>query len=280
MDIATDLFEGRQIEGEVGIEIEMEGHGLITHDIGMWYSKEDGSLRGDEDHNSREYVLRKPIARDRVKPVLRDLKERLLDSGSEIVNSLRTGVHIHINIRHLTRLQLYNFIFTYYLFEDVLLEYAGEGREGNLFCLRARDAQGVLLFLDRAIKTSSLTELYTDEIRYAALNLKAIPTYGSLEFRSLSFAGDFKKIAIWTDLLLAIKDYAMGIKNPVSLISALSKQGGTSLAHEVFGNLIEHLPQEGMADKMLLSARLVQQLVYKNSWEDLSNYIIKTYLGD
>ena len=270
------FFKGKNIRGEVGIEIEMEGRGFPHEDLDSWYSKEDGSLRGD----SREYVLIRPCKRDDVPARLESLSRDLKEVGATIKPSYRTGVHIHVNIRALTFVQTFNFIFTYMMLEHLMMEYAGEGRAGNLFCLRVEDAEGVMDNMRKVIKTKSLAHFHTDEVRYSSMNLKAIKQYGSIEFRGLPFIGDFEKVGTWASLLLAIKDYSLTLKTPQELAENISKLGPVKLCEEIFGDLLKDLPQDKW-DTLLDGVRRAQPLIYSDEWKnEATYYVIKLKKGE
>jgi len=160
------------------------------------------------------------------------------------------------------------------MFEDVMMDWAGKERVGNLFCLRVRDAEGITGVLENAIKNNTLKNFNTDAIRYSSLNLKSLHQYGSLEFRGLPFNGDFENIQTWIEMLLCIKDASLKIENPRELVSLLSKRGGDALANDVFGDLIQHFPKVDWKSKLLGSIRLVQRLVYITDWEERSDSVI------
>lgn len=265
------FFRGSNIRGEIGIEIEMEGKKFPLDSQGAWDSTGDGSLRGRVDEK-REYVLTKPCKREDTLTVLSQLSSRLTSYGSTICPSYRTGVHIHTNIRNMTFTQAINYILSYYIFEDALMQYAGKDRIGNLFCLRVADAEGVLILLENAIKQKDLSLLHTDNIRYSSLNLKAIKTYGSLEFRGMPFNGDFHSIETWITLLLCVKDFSLTLKDPTELVALLSEKGGDNLAREVFGNMFQIFPKIDWDSTMLNSVRLIQRLAYIIDWEE--NHIL------
>ena len=272
------FFRGKNIRGEIGIEIEMEGKGFIMEDVDSWYSRSDGSLRGNE-KDKREYVLIRPCKREDTLERLSSLAIDLKEYGSVINPSYRTGVHIHTNVRDMTFNQVFTYIFSYYMFEDALMEFAGKDRIGNLFCLRARDAEGIGELLGNAITQKNLTILWSDNIRYSSMNLKSIKQYGSVEFRGLPFNGDFHQIETWIQLLLKVKDFSLTIENPQQLVAHLSKTGGETLARDVFGDLFPVLPKVQWDTLLLNSIRLVQRLVYLSDWENTDNfYIVKTNL--
>jgi len=273
------FFRGKNIRGEIGIEIEMEGKNFPMEDLDSWYSQEDGSLRGLEE-DKREFVLIRPCKRDDTLARLNSLATDLEEHGSKIVPSYRTGVHVHTNVRDFTFNQVFTYIFSYYMFEDVLMQFAGDDRVGNLFCLRARDAEGVGELLTKSIKQRKLLPLFSDNIRYSSMNLKALKQYGSIEFRGLPFNGDFQQIETWIKLLLAVKDFSLTVDNPKELVALLSKKGGATLAKEVFGDLFPLLPKVDWDVLLLNSVRLVQRLVYLIDWEDNEDniFVVKTAL--
>ncbi len=261
------FFGGKDIRGEVGIEVEMEGSNFPAEDLDSWYSREDGSLRGD-DGESREFVLIRPCKLEDTFDKISKLEADLKELEATIDPSWRTGVHIHTNVRDFTFKQLYTFIFMYYIFEDAMMSFAGEEREGNLYCLRIRDAEGITNLLAKSIKRGDLTVFNTDAIRYSSLNLKSLHQYGSLEFRGLPFKGDFEQIQTWILLIHAIKEASLKLDNPKELVSLLSKNGGEALAKDVFGDLLVHFPKMNWNVKLLNSVRLVQRLVYLSDWEE------------
>ena len=236
-------------------------------------------MRGAEE-DKREFVLIRPCKREDTLARLSSLSADLEEHGSKINPSYRTGVHIHTNVRDMTFNQVFTYIFSYYMFEDALMEFAGADRVGNLFCLRARDAEGIGRTLEKAIKTHKLLALYTDNIRYSSMNLKALKQYGSIEFRGLPFNGDFQQIESWIQLLLAVKDFSLTVENPKELVALLSKKGGATLAKEVFGDLFPLLPKVDWDVLLLNSVRLVQRLVYLIDWEDndANIFIVESHL--
>ncbi len=197
--VAYRHFDNKLIAGEVGIEVELEGTGLPSKILknglkkSYWTATTDGSLRGE----ALEYVLTSPIERAEVKEAIGQLYQELKISEAVIENSGRAGVHVHINVRELTFLQMYTFTLLYLVFEKVLVKFCGEGREGNLFCLRATDAEYLLYMLHRVIQTGSVNDLHTNELRYASINLTALRKYGSLEFRAMRSPVEAEVIETW-----------------------------------------------------------------------------------
>lgn len=263
------LFQGQAVDGEVGIEVEVEGVNLPDHLNGknnFWTVTRDGSLRGTEAY---EYVLTNPILRTNVDEALSQLYTRFQKKGSVLDDSGRAGVHIHINIRDLTLKELYNFIFLYLVFDKILVDFCGENRVGNLFCLRAEDAEYILVRLRNIMRSHNLSDTRGDVIRYASLNLTAIAKYGSLEFRSLPSPVPQEVISVWTNLLLALKDKSRTYADPREIVLGVSEMGAEWFASQVFGDKIEHLKCDDWGKEVMSGIRRIQPVV--NGFND-KNY--------
>jgi Putative amidoligase enzyme len=253
-------------EGEVGIEVECEGSRLLAAVPSYWRAKPDGSLRG----NSMEYVLSKPVKRDKVLNFLLYLKKKLDENNAVINDSVRTSVHVHLNVQQLTFKQIYNFICLYLLFEDLLVEYAGPTRVGNLFCLRARDAEHLIDVLVSCAEQDSYSEIaLANNIRYCSCNVAAIPKFGSVEFRALRGTVDPHLINTWVELLLRIKDESLNYDNPKEIIEEFSSLSPLGLFSKVFG---EHTNLFGSNNTKIEhtlweSVRLIQQVAYATEWK-------------
>jgi len=269
MLIADKLFNGDTLDTrEVGIEIEVEGENLPQNTPMGWRREHDGSLRGE----SAEYVLRKPIPRAKVEMML----DRLISKfdSSQVFDTGRAGVHIHINIRDLTEVQLYNFICLYLVFEDTLVDYCGEARVGNLFCLRAKDAEYLLELVEAAAIESDLRILHTDAIRYASINCKAICEYGSLEFRAMRSTVDKEVLLGWTGMLLRLKDMSKMFTDPRDIVSTMSWEGGEEFAKKIFGEILSYFPANTDWELCVLEGiRQAQTIAYAGNWKEKENVV-------
>jgi len=256
MKVFEQLGLAEAIEGEVGIEVEVEGRNLPRSDIGrLWNTTTDGSLRGE----SREFVLDKPCGREQVGQVLEVLRARLEEFGAEVIPSNRCGVHVHINCQNLTTSQVVSFITTYMCLEEVLVKWCGQERVGNLFCLRTSDAEGMMKYIHRFIRTGRIHQLYTDRIRYASVNMKALPNYGSLEFRAMRSDLTPGVIEKWVAMLLAVKDYSLD-KRSDEIIGQFSMKGPQDFFNDVLGDFREDLnPQE---EDLTIGMRNAQEVAF------------------
>lgn len=175
-DPINKQFRKRTV-GDIGIELELEGDFSISSDSLYWSWKEEGSLR-----NGLEFVLRKPVKLEDMSEALSEL-QGILDKCHPI-HSIRCSTHIHINVLRLTHKEVYNAILYYFLLEDLLVSTQGPLREGNLFCLRMSDAEGVTDSIHQSIaQDMGFTNFSMDTHKYGAINLAAVRTFGSLEFR-------------------------------------------------------------------------------------------------
>jgi len=262
MKIKDILFDGKDVEGEVGIEIEVEGENLPNVNSTYWHTEQDGSLRAQEAY---EYVLKKPVPRDSIDKSLKNLQGYWDKKESKINDSFRAGVHIHINVRDMTIKQVITFSMLYYLYEEVLLKWCGEDRVGNHFCLSSKDAEYVLFALEKAIVEDDLYMLDTDEIRYSSLNYKALVNYGSLEFRGMRSTSDMNEISSWAKILLSLKDYAMEMDSPTNVIECVSMDGAEALARKIFKEMPLDI-KEDWGELAYSGVRRIQSIAFCVDW--------------
>lgn len=260
--VAEWFCGGQSIEGEVGIEVELEGEQLpqtipkLSSQLKKyWTVTRDGSLRGE----AYEYVLDGPVKRDQVEEALTQLY-RKLDTAT-LVDSGRAGVHVHINVREMTMTQMFNFVLLYLVFEKALVRFCGDSREGNLFCLRICDAEHLAMVLLNAIKNKRFDRLGSDDIRYASINLTALRKYGSLEFRAMRSPVGQDVISQWVKILLALKDSALRFNDPEELMLGVSSEGGYDFARQNLGATMEALGEVDWKVEVLEGLRLIQPLV-------------------
>lgn len=246
--------EGR----EIGIEIEMEGANLQPPLLSYWKMTHDGSLRGE----SVEYVLKFPAKRQFVSDRLEYLAKKLNKHGALLAPSDRCGVHVHLNVQEMEWKQLINLITLYYIVEDLLVHYCGEEREGNMFCLRARDAEYLLWGIVQGVTKGHFRDLQQNHVRYAALNLTALSKYGSVEFRTMRTPADIMEILPWVEMILQLKDASLGYVNPVEIITDFSMQGPKEFLAKLFPGHANKLKYKGYEVDLLEGVRRAQEVAY------------------
>lgn len=256
--------------GEVGIEIEVEGDDL-PYSVNGWRKEEDGSLRGE----SGEFVLEDPCPRGHVHARLSDVYNAYEECETYIKPSTRQSVHVHINIQDMTITQVYTFILTFIIFEELMVDYCGEGRTGNLFCLRAKDAGYFLHTLADSASARRFTRLATDTLRYSAVNVASLFKYGSLEFRSMRGGTDQATLELWIKMLLAIKDYAMLKGDPKDLAVDFKDMDVEAFIDLVFKQHSHVLKKDGYERSIREGARLIKMVAYSGDWEGLTAEKVK-----
>lgn len=248
----------RKVDGnKIGVEIEVEGVGLRLNVEG-WASHDDGSLRGE----AVEYVLPTPLTLPTVKNRLNALSEAL--EGCDIADTGRAGVHIHINIQDMEEQHVFNFIVLYLIFEEVLIRYCGEDRIGNLFCLRMKDAEYLEELLIEAARRKDFAVLYTDDIRYASINCKALVQYGSLEFRGMRSTIDSDVLVPWIEMLLALKEKAKCYHQASEIIVDLSRFSPEGLAKDIFTKHFDKLNYPDLTHDVMQCMRGCQMLAHES----------------
>lgn len=269
-------------DAEVGIEIEMEGEDLkVVRGGQTWRTTHDGSLRGE----SFEYVLAGPLPREDVKDALALLQFHL--KKCTLAPSPRCGVHVHVNCQELTLQQTLNFAYLYYIFEEMLINYCGQLRKGNLFCMTLKDADGIVSALVQAQRYRRFHELCGNEYRYAALNLASLNKFGSLEFRAFRSTKNFKEIEEWVSILLAIKDASLKYDKSYELMEGVSMAGPYDFLQQTFGKYADELMCDGWEDMVREGARRAQIMCYteemedpKMDWKAMDKIVMKRYAVD
>lgn len=220
----ASFFGFDPVEGEYGIEIEVEGQNLP---VGQkpWAGKEDHSLRGE----AREYIFRRPLPFKECPGALAKLELELTQPGVAVHDSRRTSVHVHRNMSEATVLQVYNLIALYYIFEIPMTEFAGPSRVGNMYCLRGIDAEYLPFQIVDSLQSGIYLEAFggRDEVRYSGLNLCALRQFGSVEFRSFKGTIRTAEIMPWLEIIEALHTAALRFKDPQEISAEFFRLGPT-----------------------------------------------------
>jgi hypothetical protein len=252
--------------GQVGFEVEVEGTRL-PQELRSWHVTRDGSLKGD---GAREYVLKKPLSYLGFCGALTELTEGYERSNSNVRDTVRAGVHAHINVQDLSVVQLFNFITMSVLFENVLAEYCGKSRVGNLFCLRTTDAPYLLKVMQDVATTGNLSLFYTDTIRYSFINLKALLEHGSVEFRGMRSTRDMQALKRWAKILLRVRAASLDYANPTDMIDDYRRDSDAFVKRSL-GPVLEYLATENMQELLDMGLRNAQEISYNVDWNKLDN---------
>jgi hypothetical protein len=273
MQNIADYLSLRSVKEQIGIEIEFEGLNLPTRVVNdTWRTAEDGSLRGE----SKEYVLSRPVNLSNVKAVLKDLDDTFKIKGCRInKDQHRAGIHVHINVQELTPRQVMTFACTYFLVEELLVNWCDKSRRGNHFCLRAKDAEFLILHIQEALSRNDLRHFYTDEIRYSALNFKSMFAHGSLEFRALESTTDWGKIYTWCEMLKQIKDESLKHRDPIEFIGDMKGVGHKYWFNNTFKHNAPLLMVSDFEEYMKRGIRIIEDIAYSHNWNSVNLNIFK-----
>lgn len=227
-------------ESLFGVEIEVEGTGLPTR-INGWETVSEGSLRPVDGERGLEYIFDTPSDYSGAVERIEAYSKAMNKATSHPIFSTRTSVHVHVDVRDMTIVQWFNFIVLWGIFEEALIDYCGEERKGNLFCLSMKDAEGIHAVLRTVLQTRRLA--YSENaIRYSAVNIAATRKFGSLEFRCMRGTADKDVIVTWVDILRSLREAAMTYIRPEEILehvimNPLDFIGECSIAHpEIVGS--------------------------------------------
>jgi hypothetical protein len=252
-----------------GLEIEVEGENLPTSVSSFWRVERDDSLKTEE---AWEYVTKKPHHLLDMSVRLDELQRAYNNCNSVVYDSVRAGVHVHMNVQDWNIKQLLTFAICYYGLEDVLMKWCGENREGNLFTLRTKDAEFVLFKLVETLQQRNLNVLNTDVIRYASLNFLSLFKYGTVEFRGMRGTSDLGEIYRWMCIIDELRTNSLTYDSPVDVVNGMSGDGEEGFIRRLLPNhyqiLIKNNPS--YARDIRLAIRRIQMIAYGINWDSLS----------
>ena len=253
--------------GELGVEIEVEGNNLPPA-CDSWEGERDGSL---DYRNSREFVLRQPMTLLGVYKSIKELSKVFKDKGTTINDSMRAGVHVHVNMQDSTKAELFNFIVLWAIFEDVLLDRCGKYRKGNLFCYPLSRSDNVFGIMMKAAGNSVfLRDFRSDQYRYCAINIASLKKYGSLEFRAMRTPRDVEDVYQWAKLLLTMKRFSAKFDNPIHLIESLNEVGVDKFYADVFDGFDDYLTHSCDLSKQVNEGLMVASAIaYSSDWVEV-----------
>lgn len=256
--------------GDLGVEIEVEGRYLPKNEVNLdpWGYHHDGSLRGAD---NAEYVLLKPIAFDALPAALSTLWSHFATYKSTFDDSNRTSVHVHLNCQNFHFNRLTSFMALWFCMEEVLTEWCGEHRVGNLFCLRAKDAPAMISMIRRFIQTDGKSS-FPESVHYAGLNTHALQKFGSIEVRTLRGVSQPQVILDWVAILRRLYELSAQFPDPRAICDTFSAEGPASFFEAVLGDQAQTVrsgisfSEDRICDSMYAGIRMAQDLCYCRDW--------------
>lgn len=284
-NVGVMVGRSKFVKGIVGIEVEVEGNKFPKPPesdgtdvpvqmpaLKQWSYVDDGSLRGKEKGgDDAEYVLTSPIDFDEVPAALDALYGSLKDYGSVIRESTRTSIHIHLNVQTFFLNRLTSLMALYITFEEVLTEWCGEHRVGNLFCLRAKDAPALVSQIRRFIRANMEAPLQNHN-RYAGMNASSISKLGSLEFRALRGVPEPEVIKKWVEILRRLYEVSAEFPDPRDICGNFSGMGPLAFFQSILGDQTPVIragidyTDERVSASIFEGVRMAQDLCYSRDW--------------
>lgn len=182
-----------------GVELEIEG---VPHwpdlEISGMGSTSDGSLR----NNGREFLLRPQKYADAVATLTKFFSNAKL--SNETNYSERCSIHVHSNCQDLTFDQLQVILLLYQVTERLLFNWIGFGRSQNIFCVPWYDTNLTHSLFDGRKNVDK----YSNWMKYSALNLAPLYTYGTIEWRHMHGHCDSERLFQWMRIISCFFRYA------------------------------------------------------------------------
>lgn len=270
-DIPINYDNTVQIADLYGVEVELEGKKVKTDKASVtiyWGQLNDNSLRvkGPKDE-AIEYVLRQPLTYDETMVAICSLFAHLNSPNVEVYKSYRTSIHVHLSCMMETHLTIYNFMTLCIIFDELLTSQNGRHRAGNNFCLRAKDAQGLVETVIKSIEDYGSFIGMNKERRYSSVNFVSLLKYGTIEFRSLECTTDLNRLKHWIDTVSRLKKMARTYDNPQAIIRQFSLMSPIEFLHTILGPCAtKYIAVKGWEIMLQQGMRLAQDLAYSANW--------------
>lgn len=196
----------------IGIEYEVEAvvgwdeKGCLQHSI---KAITDGSLR----NHGKEFITRPKLKDEAMVTFDAMFHSRQLTQGVQgppILSlgdepfSPRTSTHVHMNVAMLDETQVLTLLYTYVALEPYFFNLAKPERRHNIHCLPLSDTH-----LSKYYAKQNLHQLIDQWSKYTALNIRPIPTQGSIEFRHLHGTNDKVLFLKWVETIECLYKYAV-----------------------------------------------------------------------
>jgi hypothetical protein len=238
---------------KIGVEVEVENV-RAAPDIPGWNLTHDGSLR----NGGVEYVFSSPIGGSSACTRLSNL-EQVLNTVSRKTFGPRTSVHVHVDVRDLTWKQACKMIMLYAMVEPYLFSICGQDRDENIYSLSLYRGQDQVTRLNNLIQNGPEYLNDSQWAKYSSINLLAMRTFGSLEFRGHKGTCDKGVLVNWINHLLSLKMYVLDeSKDITDLPMILSQNGHIALLAEIFG--------QKLVVANIKRANRVRSLIYEGVW--------------
>lgn len=255
-----------------GVEVELEGKNICNPGVDLqrlWAQHDDGSLRARNPGDEKiEYVLAKPLGLADTLVATAGLFNYLNKAPAEVYDSYRTSIHVHVNCLNESQRVIANFIALAIITDELFVSLNGEHRQGNNFCLRASDAEGMVHMLVKSVEDYGQIYQLNQEHRYSSVNVAALKKFGTIEFRSMECTTNFNRMSDWIRTLHNLKLAAREFKDPREIIQVFSGLGPVQFLWRVLGHQSLQYAAVPQVENMLFRGmRLAQDFAFCSDWK-------------
>lgn len=279
--------------GQIGLELELEGRRLPTAGHlerivapttkSTWTSHPDGSLRGE----NQEYVLSVPCNVDEAGDMLTQLYAKFTEMNTALSISNRCSTHVHVNMAEKKINQLTSIVALWSTYEEVLINWCGEERKTNHFCLSSKDSGALINRWNTYLRTGRFD--YGEGMKYCALNVRPLYGFGSFEFRCMSASEDPERILDWAKFVQGLCTFASEeFKDPRDMAAALSERGTIELFADIcrfaktspkfFDAVLHNENNNNFEQKIMEGFRRAQIIVLGHPWGEWLEEIDKVFV--
>lgn len=274
-DLRNFIRKGNTNGDLFGIEIELEGQrvtwrGQDDRILADWTPEQDGSLRNNPGP-PQEWIFKNPVDYDTSVKRVHSLFDYLEERKAKINCSNRTSVHVHFNMGDKAVYQVVNTYILFTILEDILDNFCGEDRNGNLFCLSSRRAEEQYRWFKNACTKFFNFNDFGPDNRYCSLNIASLHKFGSIEFRGMRGLDNRQDVLDWLQILQELTNYACyKMRDPAQLIADISIETPLGFIRKVFSEKSVKLLTQDVDDHYLFASvyeglRLVQPLCFELS---------------
>lgn len=230
---------------QLGLELETEGIGTSHWPSSKyWAYVDEGSLRG----RHTEFVLSKPLKGKDLIEAISEVSSFIGSDGVEI--SDRCSLHVHVDVRDLSREQILAVCLLYTIFERPLYRMSGD-RYFNKYCVPVAESN----YIQNGIAKISSGNVVSSSNRYGGLNLNALSKFGSLEFRMHSGTKKRNELLLWCKVLHDLVEE--GKKNSPEDVIRLASEDVHFLSRLIFNG---RLSLEGSISNINYSIKVAETI--------------------
>lgn len=219
------LLAGVELEWEFAVPF------VVNTPLEVSTIKNDGSLR-----NFGIELVSKPLGLKEITTFGKDIDIVLSEADkakSQFIDTMRTSMHVHLNVSDMTYGQLMNTVFLYAILEPYFLSKVHKYRRKNNFASPMMSSKGFRnLILDAVVDDKRLPS--HEDFKYSAINFGSLAKFGTLEFRSHETTQNIDVVSDWVHEFFRIRILAMEYRTPKEIMRDYRKMTAVEFFNRVF----------------------------------------------